>query len=80
MRHREGDEVAIFRAPNSRPSEVLEIATVLHAGPVFIQLHDGRMFATVGGMGLNTVGWITVARGEHWAALERRGVSPATGP
>ena len=34
------------------PSEVLELAKVLYVGSVFIQLEDGRMFATVGGKGL----------------------------
>ncbi len=52
--------------------EVLEIATVQRAGPVFIQLTDGRMFATLGGMGLNCTGCLVEATDEHRAALKNR--------
>lgn len=62
-------EVAILPHHAAAPSEVLEIATVQHAGDVFVQLADGRMFATIGGAGLNTSGHIVVATDEHRQAL-----------
>ena len=68
----DGTEVAILQAANSLPTEVLEIATVQRAGPVFIQLTDGRMFATLGGMGLNCTGCLVEATDEHRAALKNR--------
>jgi len=66
------DEVAILPSPSSRPSEVLEIAKIMHSGPVFVQLEDGRMFATLGGMGLNNHCCIVAVRYEHRVALQRR--------
>ena len=35
----------------SRRSEVIDIATVIYAGPVLVRLQDGRTFATIGGRG-----------------------------
>jgi hypothetical protein len=66
------DEVAILPSVNSRPSDVVEIAKIAHAGPVFVQLEDGRMFATLGGMGLNNHCCIVAVRQEHRIALQRR--------
>jgi len=66
------DEVAILPSTTALPSEVSEIATVTHAGPVFVQVADGRMFATLGGMGLNNHQCIVAVRHEHRVALERR--------
>jgi hypothetical protein len=65
-------EVAVMPSDAAPPNQVLEIATVLHAGPVFVQLQDGRMFATIGGAGLNTSGCIVLATSEHRTALEAR--------
>jgi len=66
------DEVAVLPSAAAVPSQVLEIATVTHAGPVFVQLADGRMFATLGGMGLNNHYCIVSVREEHRRALQRR--------
>jgi hypothetical protein len=35
------DEVAVLPSANALPSEVVEIAKITHAGPVFVQLEDG---------------------------------------
>jgi hypothetical protein len=67
----DGDEVAVFKTLGALPGELLEIATVRHGGPVFIELTDGRMFATLGGVGLNTNGCIAPATSEHRAALRK---------
>ena len=72
MTIRRVEMVAVLPSANAFPSEVLEIASVMHAGPVFIQLEDGRMFATLGGLGLNTTGCIVAARDEHFEALRMR--------
>jgi hypothetical protein len=69
MSIRADDEVAVLPSATAVPSEVLEIATVTHAGPVFIQIEDGRMFATLGGMGLNNHCYIVAVRQEHRRAL-----------
>ena len=61
--------MAILPRRNSPPADVWEIATAHHVGPVYIQLIDGRMFATLGGGGLNTGGYIVPATDEHRAAL-----------
>ena len=72
MSMRNDAEVAVLPSTSAMPSEVLEIATVTHAGPVFVQLADGRMFATLGGMGLNNHCCIVAAREEHRIALAKR--------
>lgn len=64
-----GMEVAIVPRRTSPPADVWEIATVLHVGPVYIQLKDSRMFATIGGVGLNIRGYLVPATDEHRAAL-----------
>jgi hypothetical protein len=64
-----GMEVAVMPHRRSPPADVWEIATVLCAGPVYIQLTDSRLFATVGGVGLNSGGYIVPATDEHRAAL-----------
>jgi hypothetical protein len=68
----DGSEVAVLRHLSDRPSQVLELATVRHAGEVFIELVDGRKFATIGGIGLNTSGVIIYARDEHRVAIRKR--------
>lgn len=72
------DEVAVLPSASAMPSEVLEVTTVTHAGPVFVQLADGRMFATLGGMGLNNHCCIVAAREEHRIALAKRSRIKAT--
>ena len=64
-----GMEVAIVPRRTSPPADVWEIATVLSVGPVYIQLADSRMFTTIGGVGLNTRGYIVPTTDEHRAAL-----------
>jgi hypothetical protein len=71
-----GKEVAIMPHEAALPTEVLEIAKVRHAGPVFVQVEDGRMFATIGGNGLNTTGHIVVATDEHRQVLDSRSRGP----
>ncbi len=66
-----GDEVAILPHNLASPSEVSEIAIVQHAGPLFIQLQDGRRFATLGGAGLNCSGCLVEAGTEHREALAK---------
>jgi hypothetical protein len=72
MSMKSDDEVAVLPSAHARPSEVIEIAKITHAGPVFVQLEDGRMFATLGGMGLNNHCYIVAVRMEHRMALKRR--------
>jgi hypothetical protein len=64
-----GKEVAIMPHRRSPPADVWEIATVLHVGPSYIQLADSRLFSVIGGVGLNTGGYIVPATDEHRAAL-----------
>ena len=64
-----GHEVAVMPHCTAPPAEVLEIVPVQHAGPVYIQLIDGRTFATIGGIGLDTAGCIVPVTDEHRTAL-----------
>jgi hypothetical protein len=64
-----GHEVAIMPNRTSRPADVLEIAKVHRVGAVFIQLIDGRMFATIGGRGLNTGGYLVPLTDSHRDAM-----------
>jgi hypothetical protein len=66
------EEVAILPARGSLSRQVLEIAKVAHRGEVFIQLADGRMYATLGGAGLNTNTCIVPADNEHREALTEK--------
>lgn len=47
-----GTEVAVMRSLSAAPEEILAIARISYAGPVFVQLDDGSLFATLGGTGL----------------------------
>jgi hypothetical protein len=64
-----GQEVAVLTG------DAVELARINHAGPVFVRLADGRIYATLGGIGLNTNSRIVTATEEHRAALADR--SPA---
>jgi hypothetical protein len=44
-----GDEVAILPSTDATPAEVIEIATVARINRVYIELEDGRCYATIGG-------------------------------
>src|SRR5689334_16725420 len=58
-----GTEVVIFKSTrHRRRPTAAELAIVCRAGPVCIELNDGRKFATIGGHGLNTDGYILEAR------------------
>jgi hypothetical protein len=72
MSNKTEHEVAVLPSSTALPSEVLEIAEVTHSGPVFIQLADGRLFAALGGMGLNNHQCVVPVRYEHRVALQRR--------
>ena len=67
-----GNEVAVMPAIGADPSDVLEIAQILHCGPIITQLTDGRLFATAGGRGLNNPNCIETARKAHRDALKRQ--------
>jgi hypothetical protein len=65
-------EVAVMPQQGAPPIEVLEIAGVKHVGLVYVQLDDGRTFATIGGTGLLTTGCIVPVTDEHREALESK--------
>lgn len=69
-----GSYIAIMPSELSPAADVLEIASVMLAGRVYIQLFDGRMFATIGGKSLNAkqVSYIVPATDEHRAALRAK--------
>lgn len=71
---RSGDEVAILPTPDSPPADVLEIATVTYLGSAFLQLADGRMYATLGGkyLGREVNGYVVPATDEHRAAFKAK--------
>lgn len=73
MKIHNGDEVAVLKQPCDLPSDVVKIGVVQHAGPLYIQLQDGRVFAALGGIGLNTSECIVPVREEHRAALRKNG-------
>jgi hypothetical protein len=62
-----GSEVAVMK-----DGAITEIAVVSHAGSLYIELTDGRKFASIGGTGLNTTGSIEEAHDGHRQALTRR--------
>jgi hypothetical protein len=69
-----GSHVAIMPSATSPAVEVLEIAAVMMAGNVYVQLMDGRMFATIGGKSLSgrKLLYIVPATDEHRAALSEK--------
>ncbi len=57
------------------PKDILAIARVRHAGDVFVELIDGRLYPTVGGKGLNTESYIVRLTESHrraWATKVAR--------
>jgi hypothetical protein len=66
------NEVAVLQHHGLLPDQFLEIAKVAHSGEAFIQLADGRMYATLGGAGLNTNTCISLAVEEHRAAMKEK--------
>jgi hypothetical protein len=69
-----GSYVAIMPTDSSAVADVLEIDSVIFAGGVYIQLLDGRMYATIGGKSFSRtpVTFIVPATDEHWAAFRKR--------
>jgi hypothetical protein len=69
-----GDEVAIMPAADSPPTDVLEIATIIHAGSVYLLISDGRMYATIGGksFGSKAHGFAVPAMDAHRRALRQK--------
>jgi hypothetical protein len=65
-------EVAVMPRQGAPTHEVLEIANVKHVGPVYVQLDDGRTFATIGGAGLLTTGCIVPVTDELRQAFEAK--------
>jgi hypothetical protein len=56
--------VAVLRHSTSPTGNAAEIAAISRAGSVFVELSDGRKYATRGGTGFNTNGRIVVATDE----------------
>jgi hypothetical protein len=72
-----GDEVAIMPTANSPVADVLEIAAIVYIGRIFLQLADGRMYATIGGKGLfSNKGYAVAATDEHRAVLNAKASRP----
>jgi hypothetical protein len=69
---KDGDEIAILPRSRALPSEVLGIAKVIYAGELFIEVDDGRIFATSTGLGLNNLGSLAIVTDWHRAALAGR--------
>lgn len=72
-----GDRVAILPSASAPATEVLEIASVLFAGLVYVQLIDGRMYSTIGGKSLATrrTTYIVPAMAEHFEELRNREIT-----
>jgi hypothetical protein len=72
-----GEVVAVLPHGTSPTGDPLEIAAITRAGSVFVELSDGRRYATRGGTGFNTNGYIIAATDEHRATFNgRRQVLP----
>ena len=66
-----GDEVAVLPHNAAPPREVLDIATVVYAGPTLIEVADGRIYFAKDGSSLHGAqdGYIVPATEEHRAVL-----------
>jgi hypothetical protein len=71
---KKGDRVAILPSESSPASDVLEIATVVIAGNIYVQLIDGRMYSSIGGKSLHAKypSYIVPATAEHMQAIKNR--------
>ena len=69
-----GDEVAVLPHNAAPPYEVLDIATVVYAGPNLIEVADGRIFFAKDGSSLHGAqdGYIVPATEEHRSVFERK--------
>ncbi len=72
-----GDRVAILPAKDSPARDVLEVATIRYIGEVYLELEDGRIYATIGGNSLvaNRRTYAVPATDEHRSALRPHGVA-----
>jgi hypothetical protein len=68
-----GDPVAILPAKDSPARDVLEVARIKRIGEVYLELEDGRIFATLGGKSLvaKRLTYAVPATDEHRSALRR---------
>jgi hypothetical protein len=68
-----GDEVAILPHPQASAAELIEISKVASVNDIFVQLLDGRRYATIGGKSLlcREVSYLVPASDEHRAALRK---------
>jgi hypothetical protein len=66
-----GDAVAVLPFVDASPDLVLEIAIVRIVNNVFVQLTDGRIYASLDGRGLTPTsdGYVVPATHEHREAL-----------
>jgi hypothetical protein len=69
-----GNIVAVMPGESSPSADVLELAPVLFAGNIYVQLVDGRNYRTFGGKSVleKQVTYIVPATDEHRAALESK--------
>ena len=69
-----GDEVAVLPHNAAPPREVLDIATVVYAGPSLIELVDGRLFNVNNGQSIHklTDDCIVPATEDHRSALRAK--------
>jgi hypothetical protein len=67
-----GDQVAILPAKNSPARDVLEVATIKRIGEVYLELEDGRIYATIGGKSLvsKRLTYAVPATDEHRSPLQ----------
>jgi hypothetical protein len=75
-----GTEVALMPRLSAAPDEILAIARIAYAGPVFVQLDDGLLFATLGGTGLDNKHCIVAATDAHYTAIRERALCRQAAP
>ena len=67
-----GDKVAIVPAIGSPAESVSDIATITHAGSVFIELVNGRRFCAVGFREIGGFDYIVPATDQHHEAMKNK--------
>jgi hypothetical protein len=75
-----GDAVAVLPFHGASPELATEIANVRVVNNVFVQLDDGRIYASIDGRGLTytSQGYIVAATDEHRQALIAKYLSART--
>ena len=68
-----GDEVAVLPYADAPASKTLAVVTIAIAGPVYVQLSDGRFFASIGGQSLlvKNLNVIVPATNAHRLAVKK---------